>query len=156
MVHEKHIRVRSKSNNQKKNKDSVHDWEKKPLLGEAGEATGVLGDNDPNSLKARTLSCLKDYDIFHNDPSNSINRFTVGVEQMPQWCVHDSFVTQGYRRLTRSWRGCFLSLSYLHNETGNIYSHGLGMKEEQNRLPLCLAKDYPSVEQIIMAVYSNS
>ena len=119
MGHEKHIRVRSISN-QKRNKKE----ELKPLLQSITDDASA-GSGDSKSFKK--LSSVKDYDCFHDDPSNSINRFTVNVENMPQWCVHDSFVTEGYRRLTRSWRGCFLSLAYLHNETGNIYTHGIGM-----------------------------
>lgn len=120
MGNEKHIRVRSISN-QKRNKKE----ELKPLL-QTVESTSL--DGDQKSRKdCKKLSSVRDYDCFHDDPSNSINRFTVSVENMPQWCVHDSFVTEGYRRLTRSWRGCFLSLAYLHNESGNIYTHGIGM-----------------------------
>lgn len=72
------------------------------------------------------LTCFADYDIFKDDPKNSINRFTVCKSDAPVWLAEDGFIIQGHRRLTNSWRGCLLSLFYWHNETGNVYTHLLG------------------------------
>lgn len=45
---------------------------------------------------------------------------------MPSWYPHESFIVEGYRRITNSWLGCLSSLTYWHNETGNVYTHMLG------------------------------
>ena len=42
--------------------------------------------------------------------------------QVPLWYT-DSFILTGYRPVTHSVKFCFNSLTYLHNETVNIYSH---------------------------------
>ena len=42
--------------------------------------------------------------------------------QIPLWYT-DSFILTGYRPVTHSVKLCFNSLTYLHNETVNIYSH---------------------------------
>lgn len=115
-----------------------------------GEANRV-----PESIqesKGNRFTSFSDYERFRGDSSNSINRFTVKVHDMPPWYVHDSFIIEGYRRLTRSWRGCLLSLSYLHNETGNIYTHGIGallliplgywLLEEMKKIPTTSTLDY--------------
>ena len=76
--------------------------------------------------ETETLSKLSDYDKYINDPNNSINRFTVNGNLMPAWMAHSAYIHRGYRRLNNSVRGCLLSLGYLHNETGNVYTHLLG------------------------------
>ncbi|KAF9891381.1 hypothetical protein FE257_004237 [Aspergillus nanangensis] len=43
--------------------------------------------------------------------------------QAPAWYVKNSYIRTGYRPVTPSVRFCLQSLSYLHNETANIYSH---------------------------------
>jgi adiponectin receptor len=46
---------------------------------------------------------------------------------MPYWYVDNEYINLGYRRITNSYAGCIKSLAYLHNETGNIYTHGVGV-----------------------------
>jgi adiponectin receptor len=72
------------------------------------------------------LSTFQDYDQFIDDPKNSINLFTTKYEDAPTWYGAEGYIIHGYRRVTNSWRGCFLSLLYLHNETGNVYTHLIG------------------------------
>ena len=43
--------------------------------------------------------------------------------EVPSWYAHNAFVLTGYRPVTKSIALCARSLSYLHNETVNIYSH---------------------------------
>ena len=38
------------------------------------------------------LDSLAAYHIFDKHPKNSINRYTVSVQDMPSWYVHDSFI----------------------------------------------------------------
>ncbi|KAJ3195227.1 hypothetical protein HDU67_004431, partial [Dinochytrium kinnereticum] len=40
---------------------------------------------------------------------------------------HDNiYIKTGYRRIQYTYRGCYRSLFYLHNETGNVYTHLFG------------------------------
>lgn len=76
------------------------------------------------------LTSRKDYEQFIDHPLNSINHYTIGLKAMPSWYVgkdlNSAFIHEGYRRFTKSWRGCLLSLTYIHNETGNIFTHMIG------------------------------
>jgi adiponectin receptor len=76
--------------------------------------------------KLVVLSSFKDYDQFIGDPSNSINVYTTRYADAPAWYGSEGYILHGYRRITNSWRGCFISLFYLHNETGNVYTHLIG------------------------------
>ena len=44
-------------------------------------------------------------------------------DQLPAWMKSDPYIKFGYRRQLNSFRGCFLSLFYLHNEFVNVWSH---------------------------------
>lgn len=50
----------------------------------------------------------------------------IGFKELPHWLQDNPAIVTGYRRLQHSYGGCWQSLLYVHNETGNIYSHGLG------------------------------
>lgn len=47
-------------------------------------------------------------------------------KELPSWRKDNQFILTGYRRLCRSYKGCLLSLMFIHNETGNVYSHLFG------------------------------
>lgn len=44
-------------------------------------------------------------------------------EELPEWQKDNHYIETGYVRETNSFKRCFESLGYLHNETVNIYSH---------------------------------
>ena len=44
-------------------------------------------------------------------------------DQLPSWQRDNQYILSGYRAVSNSFRKSFASLSYLHNETVNIYSH---------------------------------
>ena len=46
--------------------------------------------------------------------------------QTPSWQQDNECILSGYRQATGSFKGCFESLGYIHNETVNIYSHVVG------------------------------
>ncbi|KAJ3336785.1 hypothetical protein HDU91_001654, partial [Kappamyces sp. JEL0680] len=115
--HKRHVRIKSVTSN----KFPVTPGEKSPLL-VGPEVEKPRPDVPPYG----PLCSFADYDQFKGDPSNSVNRFTVLYDDMPPWYVADSFLVGGYRRITQSWRGCLVSLFYLHNESGNVYTHLLG------------------------------
>jgi adiponectin receptor len=43
--------------------------------------------------------------------------------QVPTWYAHNDYILTGYRPVTMSIWLCIESLTYLHNETMNIYTH---------------------------------
>lgn len=47
----------------------------------------------------------------------------LALDEVPKWYDVNPFILGGYRRETNSLLGCLQSWTYLHNETGNIYSH---------------------------------
>ncbi|KAJ1989584.1 hypothetical protein H4R33_002003 [Dimargaris cristalligena] len=47
-------------------------------------------------------------------------------EELPAWMQDNMYILTGYRPPLQSYKQCFRSLFYLHNETGNVYSHLLG------------------------------
>ncbi|KAI9299207.1 HlyIII-domain-containing protein [Neoconidiobolus thromboides FSU 785] len=47
-------------------------------------------------------------------------------QELPAWAQDNIYIHTGYRVPTESYKGCWKSLLYLHNETGNVYSHLLG------------------------------
>ncbi|CAN6628204.1 ADIPOR-like receptor Izh2p [Trichomonascus vanleenenianus] len=44
-------------------------------------------------------------------------------DDLPEWQKDNHYILTGYVRETLSWRKTLHSLLYVHNETGNIYSH---------------------------------
>ena len=63
----------------------------------------------------------------------SLNSLTVGGtrrlkswDEIPSWQQDNEYILSGYRQATGSFKRCFESLGYVHNETINIYSHVIG------------------------------
>lgn len=48
---------------------------------------------------------------------------TVTYEEVPEWQSDNRFILNGYRRAKDDCSQVFTSLTYLHNETCNIYTH---------------------------------
>ncbi|CCH59071.1 hypothetical protein TBLA_0B02290 [Henningerozyma blattae CBS 6284] len=46
-------------------------------------------------------------------------------EELPSWQQDNEMILTGYIRETNSWKLCLRSLTFFHNETINIYSHGI-------------------------------
>lgn len=51
---------------------------------------------------------------------------TVAWDDLPLWQQDNHYIISGYRPASNSFQKSFASLSYLHNESVNIYSHLLG------------------------------
>ncbi|RKP13966.1 hemolysin-III channel protein-like protein Izh2 [Piptocephalis cylindrospora] len=47
-------------------------------------------------------------------------------DDLPAWMRDNRYILTGYRPPALSYLSCFKSLGYVHNESGNIYSHLLG------------------------------
>ncbi|KAI9009840.1 hemolysin-III related-domain-containing protein [Gaertneriomyces semiglobifer] len=71
------------------------------------------------------LKNLSDYDKWEKKKGEP-NRFTVSLTDMPDWFIDNVYILRGYRRITNSYRGCIKSLTYIHNETANIFTHMIG------------------------------
>ena len=78
-------------------------------LADVPEAVGLLRDNIRDSEgKARKLPELLRY------------------SEMPDWYQDNLYIIGGYRPISNSYTASFASWGYLHNESVNIYTHGLG------------------------------
>ncbi|KAI9099442.1 hemolysin-III related-domain-containing protein [Phlyctochytrium arcticum] len=71
------------------------------------------------------LRRLSDYEKF-KPKAGEPNKYTVPIKDMPDWYVDNVYLLKGYRRITNSYLGCVKSLSYIHNETGNVVTHLIG------------------------------
>lgn len=95
-------------------------------------ANGLTHDSTETLITESTqiLSSFKDYQVFNTEAVQEDklfhNIYTVPASKMPSWYVDNEYIFKGYRRITNSYAGCGLSLFYIHNETGNIYTHGVG------------------------------
>ena len=49
--------------------------------------------------------------------------------RLPEWAKDNEYIHTGYRQISYSYLESFHSCFYVHNETGNIYSHLLAMLE---------------------------
>lgn len=50
-------------------------------------------------------------------------RFLFHYHELPEWQKDNSYILSGYVKETLSFKKSWQSLFYIHNETGNIYSH---------------------------------
>lgn len=55
-------------------------------------------------------------------PAFDSNRL-LNWDDLPAWAKDDEYIHSGFRPSTSSYKDCWQSCFYLHNETGNIYSH---------------------------------
>ena len=47
-------------------------------------------------------------------------------QELPNWAKDNQYIVTGYRIPCPSYRNCIKTLTYIHNETGNIISHLFG------------------------------
>ena len=47
----------------------------------------------------------------------------LSLDDQPDWSSDNEFIRTGYRPISNSYRESLRSFFYIHNETGNIYSH---------------------------------
>ena len=60
--------------------------------------------------------------IKHTKKTTTIRKLYTW-DEIPEWQKDNEHIIAGYVRETNSFRRCFDSLFYIHNETGNVYSH---------------------------------
>ena len=73
-----------------------------------------------------SIPCIPCTPLPPRPHSSTLYQYLVNFDKAPEFMQDNPFIVTGYRKLTYSYRKTFQSLLYLHNETGNIYSHGLG------------------------------
>lgn len=64
---------------------------------------------------------LQTEDIIASTPNRLLS-----WDDIHPWQQDNAYILTGYRQASSSYRGSFASLSYVHNETVNIWSHLLG------------------------------
>ena len=55
-------------------------------------------------------------------PAVKSNRL-INWDDLPVWAKDNEYIHSGFRPPTNSYKDCLQSCFYVHNETGNIYSH---------------------------------
>ena len=66
---------------------------------------------------------LKDETVHLTHQTVEAFQRLVSFEDLPQWMQMDPYIRRGYRKQSSSFRKCYESLFYIHNETVNIWSH---------------------------------
>lgn len=51
---------------------------------------------------------------------------TVKWHEVPEWQIDNKHILSGYRPANADYLGVFTSLTFLHNETCNVYTHLIG------------------------------
>jgi adiponectin receptor len=69
-------------------------------------------------------------------------------DQLPKWYQDNPYIQTGYRPVSHSYHTCLHSLSYLHNETINIYTHLLPA--------IILALALPTLQLRISSIYAHA
>eukprot|EP00048_Salpingoeca_helianthica_P015266 m.225869 g.225869 ORF g.225869 m.225869 type:complete len:544 (-) comp16818_c0_seq1:32-1663(-) len=124
----------------------------------------TLKDNMAAMEELRTLvtdhlHTLPDMQTLIHDQLLSWRPSLRAFHHLPDWMHDNHHIVTGYRPELRSFRRCFYSMFYIHNETGNIYSHALGA------LFFCLLsvyvfgflpQDHPLVDRIVFTVFCMS
>ncbi|KAI8326486.1 HlyIII-domain-containing protein [Martensiomyces pterosporus] len=73
-------------------------------------------------------------------------KYTTTIDDVPGF-LRDKYILSGYRRLCYSYSACIHSLTYVHNESGNILTHflalaifaGLAISTNYNLLPAAMS-----------------
>ena len=69
------------------------------------------------------INHLKDQTVHLKNQAVEVFQRVVSFEDLPAWMQSDPYIRQGYRKQLNSFKQCYESLFYVHNETVNIWSH---------------------------------
>eukprot|EP01136_Pigoraptor_vietnamica_P043792 Opistho-1_new@19686 len=67
-----------------------------------------------------------DYCAVETLPGHRFKVRLLDWASLPEWLKDNDFIHGGYRPELRSFKRCMESLLYIHNETGNVYTHLIG------------------------------
>ncbi|EGW35079.1 uncharacterized protein SPAPADRAFT_48129 [Spathaspora passalidarum NRRL Y-27907] len=77
-----------------------------------------------NSLRQRQTTVQTATQEVHDDPvTTQVLRRLHYYHELDDWQKDNHFIRSGYVKETSSYRECLKSLTYLHNESMNIYTH---------------------------------
>ena len=80
-----------------------------------------------SEFRARFLATAskesKDQALASNSDSREDAQALLVWRQLPEWARDNEYVHGGYRPISYSYRKSIKSCFYIHNESGNIYSH---------------------------------
>ena len=79
-----------------------------------------------NQQMARARKTLTSKEASQTPVTPEWTRRLKSWDEIPSWQQDNEYILSGYRQATGSFKGCFESLAYVHNETVNIYSHVIG------------------------------
>ncbi|KAJ2454547.1 hypothetical protein EV183_001418 [Coemansia sp. RSA 2336] len=73
-------------------------------------------------------------------------KYTTTIDEVPEF-LRDTFIISGYRKLCYSYAACLHSMTYVHNESGNVLTHlaalvvfaGLAVSTNFNLLPAAIS-----------------
>ncbi|KAJ2785758.1 hypothetical protein H4R18_000304 [Coemansia javaensis] len=73
-------------------------------------------------------------------------KYTTTVDDVPEF-LRDTYIITGYRRLCYSYGACLRSMTYVHNESGNVLTHlaalvifaGIALTTNFNMLPAAIS-----------------
>jgi adiponectin receptor len=73
----------------------------------------------PNGHMAYQVSTTEDTALL-----NKIEKkLLIAWDDLPDWSKDNGYIRTGFRPISKSYWKCLQSCFYLHNETGNIYTH---------------------------------
>jgi hypothetical protein len=80
---------------------------------------------DPRPLMYNAAEQAEEFalNVWHKFQSWNV----VGFSNLPQWLQDNDFLRKGHRPPLPSFRECFKSIFRIHTETGNIWTHLLGV-----------------------------
>ncbi|KAJ2249865.1 hypothetical protein GGH98_003528, partial [Coemansia sp. RSA 454] len=105
----------------------------------------VSASQDPNSdSDAEAKTALESWYRPLLGPGHP--KHTTTISDVPEF-LRDTYIVTGYRRLCYSYAACMRSMSYVHNETGNVLTHlvalvifaGLAASTRLNLLPAAIS-----------------
>lgn len=93
----------------------------------SGTANGSANPGLRTRNKTATEQAIDGAEAIKDEVKQDAKRLlTVLWSELPSWQQDNHYITSGYRPESNSYRLSASSLSYLHNETVNIYTHLIG------------------------------
>lgn len=68
------------------------------------------------------------FTLYHSTEISAVleEPLLVSWDSLPSFLQDNEYIRSGYRPQSNSYRKCIVSLKYIHNQTGNIYTSGFG------------------------------